>query len=130
MVRHHHYIAAAIALTLALGAAAPAAARFELNPPAPIFQVSTPASTNVCFDVCSASGYAARETGAALPHDPRPRAVVLAGAGYRHGDTPSVGFDWGDAGIGAGGALALMTLLIGAALGAASIRRRATRTTA
>ena len=45
-------------------------------------------------------------------------------------DAPGDGFDWGDASIGAGGALALMTLGIGGALGANNIRRRTTRTPA
>jgi hypothetical protein len=44
--------------------------------------------------------------------------------------TPNNGFDWGDAGIGAGGAVALMTLLVGGALGMSSVRHRATRSTA
>jgi hypothetical protein len=92
--------------------------------------------------------------GAALAHDPRPRSVALAGASTASSGTaalrsevvsgrgyvnpgapvnvirvvhpsPSGGFDWGDAGIGAAGALALILLLGGGALGALSIRRRA-----
>jgi hypothetical protein len=184
MVPHHHRVASAIALTLALAAAAPASARFELNPGTGADNQSTTASTSLCSEVCSASGYAAQNSGAALPHDPRPRAVALAGAGYGYGSspiaparttgpgvvtgarhvtptilatrggavhvapsrltnpvsarhisatasaTPSDGFDWGDAGIGAGGAIALMTLLVGGALGVSSFRRRPTRGTA
>ena len=164
MVRHHHRVAPAIALTLALVAAAPAAARFDLNP-------ATGAGN-------SAGGNVANESGATLPHDPRARAVALAGAGYTYGYTygttprhvavvagarhvtpttlaasaaistthatasgvhhvsptaaaaPSNGFDWGDAGIGAGGAIALLGLGAGGALGLSSIRRRTTRSTA
>jgi hypothetical protein len=200
MVRHPHRVASAIALTLALAAAAPASARLELNPATGADNQSTTASTNLCSEVCSASGYVAHNSGATLPHDPRPRAVALAGAGYGYGSTPIAaagttgrraavvagarhvspttlapsagprhvtptivatrggadhvapttlatpvgarhvsptasatpnnGFDWGDAGIGAGGAVALMTLLVGGALGVSSVRRRATRSTA
>jgi hypothetical protein len=164
MVRYHHRITAAIALTLALAAAAPASARPTLDPSLGAAIPGTPASTNLCSEVCSGSGYSAARTGAALPHDPRPRAVALAGTGSAHPSspaessgsngprsevvsgggygnpnapatvvrvlTPSDGFHWDDAGIGAGGALALMTLLIGVALGATNIRRRAARSTA
>ena len=162
MVRHHHRVAPAIALTLALVAAAPAAARFDLNP----------------VTGAQASGNVANESGATLPHDPRARAVALAGAGYTYGYTygttprhvavvagarhvtpttlaasaaistthatasgvhhvsptaaaaPSNGFDWGDAGVGAGGTVALIALVAGGALGVSSIRRRTTRSTA
>jgi hypothetical protein len=186
MVRHPHRFAFAIALTLALAAAAPASARLELNPATGADNQSTTASTNLCSEVCSASGYVAHNSGATLPHDPRTRAVALAGAGYGYGSTPIAaagttgrraavaagarhvtptivatrggavhvapttlatpvgarrvsptasatpnnGFDWGDAGIGAGGAVALMTLLVGGALGVSSVRHRATRSTA
>lgn len=88
--------------------------------------------------------------GAALPHDPRARVVALAGGaaaggnvpirsevvssgGYANPAAPATvvrvvhhdnGFDWGDAGVGAGGAIALMLLLGAGALGAVSLRRR------
>ena len=62
-----------------------------------------------------------------------PRSEVVSGGGYGHPNAPatvrvgapSSGFDWGDAGIGAGSAVALMTLLVGAAFGVTSVRRRA-----
>lgn len=73
-----------------------------------------------------------RSTGPAGPgvvlgarHDiPVPAATTV------HVATPKDGFDWGDAGIGAGGAVGLMLLLGGAAVGVTSIRRRASRSTA
>jgi hypothetical protein len=113
MIRHHHRIAGAIALTLTLAIAAPAYARLDLNPP-------------------SASPPRSATTGAALPHDPRPRSVALAAAQPKvvHVVAPSDGFHWGDAGIGAGGALVLMTLIAGGVLVAATARRRTTSTTA
>jgi hypothetical protein len=66
-----------------------------------------------------------------------PRSEVVSGGGYSNPSgiptvirvaAPSSGFHWGDAGIGAGGAIALL-LLIGAVLGATNVRRRATRGT-
>jgi hypothetical protein len=165
-LRIYSHSASTPSVVAAPNQAAPASASLELNPPAAGTTTNprTPASTNLCSEVCFGGGYTARDTGAALPHDPRARSVVLAGAGYGYGSTPiassgsdsprsevvsgagygnpnapatvvrvvvpSDGFDWGDAGIGAGGALALMTLLIGGALGATNIRRRATRSTA
>jgi hypothetical protein len=180
MIRHHHRVASAIALTLALASAAPAAARFELNPATGADNHSTTANTNLCSEVCSASGYVSHNSGAALPHDPRARAVALAGGGYGYGSTkiaaattgrpagarhitptlvatrggaidgatrtvatsvgshpvsspapatPSGGFDWGDAGIGAG-TVALIALLVSGMVGVNSVRRRTTRSPA
>ena len=66
-----------------------------------------------------------------------PRSEVVSGAGYRNPSgiptvvrvvAPSGGFHWGDAGIGAGGAIAML-LVIGAVLGATNVRRRASRGT-
>ena len=181
MIHHHHRVASAIALTLALASAAPATARLDLNPATGAAKQGTTASTSLCSEVCSASGYVSHNSGAALSHDPRPRAVALAGRGYGYRSTPiaarttgrpagarhvtptavatrggaiygapttlptSVGahhvsspapatpsnaFDWGDAGIGAGGTVALMALLVGGAVGVNSVRRRATRSAA
>ncbi len=170
MVRHHHRIAPAIALTVALVAAAPASARLELNsPPAPA-SASAPASSSLCSEVCGAGGYtavkqlavASAERGATLPHNPRGRSVVLSGAGSGSPSStvtsrgangprsevvsgggysnpsgiptvlrvvaPSGGFHWGDAGVGAGGVIAML-LLIGAVLAATNVRRRASRGT-
>jgi hypothetical protein len=88
--------------------------------------------------------------GATLPHDPRARSVALAGGASASGSVPirsevvsgggygnpaapatlvrvvhhDNGFDWGDAGIGAGSAIALMLLLGAAALSAGGVRRR------
>jgi hypothetical protein len=144
MVRHHHRIAPAIALALALAAAAPAAARPEPNPPPVTAHASGPASTNLCSEVCGAGGYTAatRPAGtvsSTIASGSGPRSEVVAGGGYSnpggHATVVRVvnsgsGFDWGDAGVGAGGAVAITTLLVGGILGATSLRRRATRGTA
>ena len=85
------------------------------------------------------AGYGYGSSPTASTSSNNPRSEVVSGAGYGNPnvraavvrvDAPGDGFDWGDASIGAGGALALMTLAIGGALGANSIRRRATRTPA
>jgi hypothetical protein len=66
-----------------------------------------------------------------------PRSEVVSGAGYSNPSgvrtvvrvvARSGGFHWVDAGIGAGGAIAIL-LLISAVLGATNVRRRATRGT-
>jgi hypothetical protein len=77
----HHKLKPTLALALALGAIAPAAAsaRQELNPP--------PTTTT--------------------PSQPPVQIVRVSAPG---------GFDWGDAGIGAAGALGLSTLAIGSGL--------------
>jgi hypothetical protein len=67
-----------------------------------------------------------------------PRSEVVSGGGYTNPGyaptvvrvvAPSSGFDWGDAGIGAGGAVALMLLTVGL-FGATNVRHRAARGTA
>ena len=76
-------------------------------------------------------GYGSTPTSSAANN---PRSEVVSGGGYGHPNAPATvrvaapgtGFDWGDAGIGAGSAVALMTLLVGAAFGVTSARRRAT----
>ena len=139
MVRHHRRLAApVIALGLALAAAGPAAARVNLNP-APVATSGSSPSTNLCSEVCSASGYTAgTASGATLSHDPRPRSTALAEGSTQPRPaatvvrvvTPKDGFDWGDAGIGAGGAVVLMTLVGGSALGVTAARRRVRHGTA
>ena len=82
-----------------------------------------------CGDVCSGGGYRTApatvsttdDNGARLPHDSRPRPLVLSNAVSTAGASHTVvrvvthdgGFHWGDAGIGAGGVLALSILAIG-----------------
>jgi hypothetical protein len=90
MVRHHHRLALAIALTLALIVAAPASAKF------------------------------ARGLPSARAHHSVPAIAAAAGVGAR-----SDGFDWGDAGVGAGGALGLTVIVLGSLLAVTHTRRRA-----
>ena len=85
------------------------------------------------------AGYGYGSSPTASTGSTSPRSEVVSAGGYGNPNVRATvvrvvpsgdGFDWGDAGIGAGGALALMTLAIGGALGASSIRRRGTRTAA
>jgi hypothetical protein len=136
MTRQTHRIRTSLGLAATLGAiaATPASAR-------PIDQYgyapNATATTASCGDVCSGPGYGPASapatyppTGARIPHDPRPRAVAaLSGLASTPATVVRVvhvndqsGFDWGDAGIGAGGMLALTMIGLGGTL-VASTRR-------
>jgi hypothetical protein len=157
MFRHHHRFIPAVALAAALIAAAPAAAMPILDTAPPPAPHGTAASAGPCSEVCSAGGYSAstswinpsEEAGVTLPHNPRgqadpavasvstgPCSEVCSAGGYVNPTAPTTvvravapsdGFDWGDAGIGAAGALALMLLILGATVRATSTRRRASQ---
>jgi hypothetical protein len=95
-------------------------------------------TSTLCSEACSGGGYGSvskpfgtlDDLGAALAHDPRARSVALSGSYNTASNPPTVvrvvthagGFDWGDAGIGAGGMLALTLIGLGGALTAT--RRR------
>jgi hypothetical protein len=109
MIRHHNRIARAAALTLALAAiaASPASATPPPASPAPCSDVCpaavtthTPATSALCGDVCSGHGYGSVGV---------PSTVVRT-------ISSDSGFDWGDAGIGAGGALGLVLAATGGTL--------------
>jgi hypothetical protein len=137
MIRQHHLIRGTIALAAALTASlAPAAwadpaplakaeARIAANSqsstavqPNPDEQTASnaPATPAPCGDVCSGHGYG--------PVNGSTRAIPIV----RPPSTaaPSSGFDWGDAGIGAGSMLALTLIGVGSALAASSRRGRHT----
>ncbi len=142
MLRHHRAILA-LTLTLTVGAAAPALARHELNSTPLASHMRTPAATNVCSEVCSAAGYTAPTKAIAL-HRSFDWSSQPASAAGHHTVTGSTGpgttvvrvvgsnngFDWGDAGIGAGSAVALMLLIAGAMFVVTNTRRRASSSTA
>jgi hypothetical protein len=102
--------------------------------PNPDEQTLTGATTNppLCSEVCSggaeSDGSSSQpsstpdESGATLPHDPRPRSIAAASLYSTAGTAPAAaqpviahasGFDWGAAGIGAGGMLALTLIGLG-----------------
>lgn len=133
----HHRITT-IALTLALAAAA---APVALGDPQPLAQgeaaianapTHSPASTEPCSEACSGGGYTSN-----VPAVPTastgPRSEVVSGGGYGPINTPATvvrvlarggGFDWGDAGIGAGSAFALTIISVGVVLTATNRRKR------
>ena len=134
---HHHRIAT-IALTLAVAVGVPATTAAAQQPNKP----SSPASANPCSEVCSGGGYDLGNSNTSRPtsslptilrSDPGPCSEVCSGGGYGSVSQPSNntasirptvvrvvtisgGFDWGDAGIGAGGMLALIVIGLGGAL--------------
>jgi hypothetical protein len=117
MIHNRNRISATLAVTLALlaGAAVPAMARPDVNlaPTAPQTQPSTPGSTNLCSEVCfgGGRGFVQHQVGtsAALsstrPHTSQPPVARVV--------IQSTGFDWGDAAIGAGGAIVLVLVALG-----------------
>ena len=138
MIRHHARIARAGALTLALTAiaASPASATpWGGYGRAPSQPAATPtstqprvkiANTGPCSEVCSGGGYGPRVSRpAATPTSTRPGSDVSSTNGYDFARVPpsvvriisrDSGFDWGDAGIGAGAALGLMLAATGGTL--------------
>ena len=122
MIQPQH-IKSALAAALALSAiaASPAAARPAMDPPSS----SRSGTASTCTEVCSGGGHStaphaqlgpAYQTG--TPAQNTPSHSVAASSTAASGD----GFDWGDAAIGAGGAVVI--LLVGAGgVRAAALRR-------
>jgi hypothetical protein len=132
------YRIATIALTLAVAVGVPAITAAAQQPNEP----SSPATANPCSEVCSGGGYALGNSNTTGPADsppailrgaPAPCSEVCSGGGYgfvsqSSGNAASIppaagrvvtlseGFDWGDAGIGAGGMLAVIGIGLGGAL--------------
>lgn len=113
-----HRITTTAALTLALAASAPA----------PASATSHPRSTGPCSEVCSGGGYGQP---ASSPASTRLCSEVCSGAGYRTANVPTTvvrlvaaksGFQWGDAGIGAGATLGIVLVGTGGTL--LLVRRR------
>jgi hypothetical protein len=110
----------------------PPLARAEAAAANPTTQSS--ASTSLCSEVCSNRGYGLGNQ-PPLTHASTgvgPRSEVVSGDGYGPVSVPATvirvvaptgGFDWGDAGIGAGGALALAMIGFGGVLAATNRRR-------
>jgi hypothetical protein len=125
MFRHHHPTSGVIALALALAAVAPAgaSARYAQDPPPTTSQTQALAAVNRhSRDAANpavraiqaqaarvARELAARDAASGTPiTSSQPAAMVTV-------FQPN-GFDWGDAGIGAGAALALILVLLGSTL--------------
>jgi hypothetical protein len=136
MAYHHRTATIALTFTLALGVPATTAARVPDKP-------SSPASASPCSEVCSGGGYFGNSN-TTCPTYSLPAILngvgdseVCSGGGYGSVSRPSWtpddntasipptvvrvitysgGFNWGDAGIGAGGMLALTVIGLGGAL--------------
>jgi hypothetical protein len=128
MAYHHRTATITLALALAVGVPTAAAAQQPGQP-------SSPANGSPCSEVCSGGGYGpgtSTSPAYSLPvilndlGNPAPCSEVCSGGGYGSVSQPSptpvhvaahsAGFDWGDAGIGAGGMLALTVIGLGGAL--------------
>ena len=136
-----HRITTGVALALALGiSAAPASARtFDLAAngsyvpaaTAAAAQPSSPASSAACGDVCSGGGYSSTSGQPTNPTIYVP-AVSASTQAYSPPTNPTIvhltagnsGFDWGDAGIGAAGGIALSMVGLGGALVVSQRRTR------
>jgi hypothetical protein len=115
MIRHHHRITHAVAVTLALTAiAAPTASAS-----------SAPAATGPCSEVCSGGGYGTVNRPTTTPTSTGPRSEVAGSGGYDAARVPPTvirivsgnsGFDWVDAGIGAAATLGLVLAATGGTL--------------
>jgi hypothetical protein len=113
----NHHLKKAAALTLAVGAILPAAATAKPIGADPTGAVSTnPAAT---ANRPPATVYSRPDKSMIRVTTPEtaPEAVVRI-------QTPSNGFDWGDAGIGAAGGLALSVIAVGGALAVSQRRSR------
>ena len=131
MIHPFHRLRSVLAVTLALTActAAPAAARLNLNPTG---TPQTQGQTGPCSEVCSGGspghsrpGHSPQldagsaEQGATLPHNPQHHVVFVSS-----GPTSSDSFDWGDAAVGAGGAIVVLLVAAGGARATATRRAR------
>jgi len=133
----HHRITTTIALTLALTATAAPVASAD---PAPLAHAEAAIanasphpqpSNGPCSEVCSGRGYGSVNVSTRTPASTGPRSEVVSGGGYGPVSVPATvvrvaapgsGFDWGDAGIGAGGAFALTMIGLGGVLTATNRR--------
>ena len=140
MAYHHRTATIALTLALALGVPATTAAQLPDNPSSP---ASASPCSEVCSDGGYFGNSNTTRPTYSLPTilnrvgDPGPCSEVCSGGGYgsvsrpswtpddntasippavARDVTPSGGFNWGDAGIGAGGMLALTVIGLGGAL--------------
>ena len=115
MLRKHRFTTVA-ALAIALGAASPAAAQQDLRAP------DRQDAAEPAPDLRAPDNRFGQPTGDTIvPVRTTPRVRIV--------EVPSSGFEWGDAGIGAAGTLAVVALGAGAGMAGAQ-RRRSRRMTA
>jgi hypothetical protein len=129
-----HRIAATALLVLSLAAAgAPAASARPAGP-----EAAGPAHhARALYSRQDKSVLPPNELASSAATTSGPRSEVVSGGGYGSGTaapvvrvtSPSTGFDWGDAGIGAAGGIALSMIGLGGALAVSQNRGRRTRRT-
>jgi hypothetical protein len=125
MFRHHRHISTAVALVVALAAAPSAASARPFQPISPPVTSQTQAAPAVnphARDAANPAVRAIQAQGARVAHQLAAR-DALAGRATLSPPPPSIvtvfqpnGFDWGDAGIGAGATLGLVLILLGSTL--------------
>ena len=125
MYRHHRHISTAVALVVALAAAPSAASARPFQPiaPPPSSQTQTPSAVNPhSREAANPAVRAIQAQAARVAHQLATR-DALAGRATLSPPPPLTvtvfqpnGFDWGDAGIGAGATLALTLILLGSTL--------------
>jgi hypothetical protein len=125
MFRHHRHISTAVALVVALAAAPSAASARPFQPIAqpPSSQTQTPSAVNPrSRDTANPAVRAIQGQSARVAHQLAAR-DALAGRATLSPPPASIvtvfqpnGFDWGDAGIGAGATLGLILILLGSTL--------------
>jgi hypothetical protein len=139
MIHQHHRIAGAVALAVALAAIVAPVASAD---PQPLASAEAAIAANGRATTCSGTCVQAVGQAPAAELGINPRSggqtrpsEVVSGGRYANPTVPTTrpraappgGFDWGDAGIGAGFALALLTLLAGGALVTTKARQRPPR---
>ena len=125
MYRHHRHISTAVALVVALAAAPSAASARPFQPisrPATSQTQAAPAVNPHARDAANPAARAIQAQAARVAHQLAAR-DALAGRATLSPTPPLTvtvfqpnGFDWGDAGIGAGATLALTLILLGSTL--------------
>ena len=125
MFRHHRHISTAVALVVALAAVPSAASARPFQPiaPPPSSQTQTPSAVNPhSRDAATPAVRAIQAQTARVAHQLAARDALADRATLNPPPPLTVtvfqpnGFDWGDAGIGAGATLALTLILLGSTL--------------
>jgi hypothetical protein len=141
MIHPRHHIRSVLAVTLALAAGAATTAAADYLPHQSVGSESQ-GNRSVCSEACSYGGYTYGYTPPHMRGEQAPgvghgvqipglgRGGLAAGRGRSHQTTSAAtarsadGFDWGDAAIGAGGAIVIMSLAAGGARASVTRRRR------
>ena len=132
MFRHHYQTGIALALALAAAVPSAASARYAQDPPPATSQTQAPPAVNpYSRDAANPAVRAINAQGVRVAHELAARDSLTASP-----PPPLIitvprpnGFDWGDAGIGAAGGLALSMIALGGTLAVSRHRGRRPRHT-